>query len=133
MEKAKPIEIDPKLEPLYRSLIELDIKYYLCSIKFLSFCKKVGCEGSWQIYMNDIENFYNIPVSTRLEKAEYALRLLLDGLFSMHDRNKFLTLLGNLIRDFRENLESEGKLSEVKKSILDLEYNEDEITWIFGN
>jgi len=83
--------------------------------------------------MNDIENFYNIPVSTRLEKAEYALRLLLDGLFSMHDRNKFLTLLGNLIRDFRENLESEGKLSEVKKSILDLEYNEDEITWIFGN
>jgi len=133
MENAKSIEIEPQLEPLYKSLIDLDIKYYLCSIKFLSFCKKVGYENSWQIYMNDIENFYNIPVSTRLEKAEYALRLLLDGLFSMHDKNKFLQLLGNLIRDFRENLESEGKLSEVKKSILGLGYNEDEIAWIFGN
>jgi len=133
MEKPKPIEIDPKLEPLYKSLIELDIKYYLCSIKFLSFCKKAGYESSWQIYMNDVENFYNIPVSTRLEKTEYAFRLLLDGLFRLHDRHNFINLLGNLIRDFRGNLESERELSEVKKSILDLGYNEDEIAWIFGN
>ena len=131
MEKPKPIEIDPKLEPLYKSLIELDIKHYLCSIKFLSFCRKAGCETSWQIYMNDIENFYNIPVSTRLEKAEYTFRLLLDGLFSLHDRNKFLNLLGNLIRDFQDKVLSETKLSKVKKSILDLGYSEDEIAWIF--
>ena len=133
MEKAKPIEIDPKLEPLYRSLIDLDIKYYLCSIKFLSFCKKVGCESSWQIYMDDIENFYNVAVGTQLEKTEYAFRLLLDGFFKLHDRSKFLNVLGNLIRNFIENLESERKLSEVKKGILDLGYTEDEIAWIFGN
>ncbi len=133
MGKQKSIEIDPKLEPLYKSLIELDIKHYLCSAQFLNFCKKVGCETSWLIYMNDIENFYNIPVNNRLEKAEYAFRLLLDGVFELHDRNESLSLLGNLIRNFRENLESERKLSEVKKSILDLGYNEDEIAWIFGN
>lgn len=133
MEKARPIDIDPKLEPLYKSLIELDIKYYLCSIKFLSFCKKIGCESSWQIYMKDIEDFYNISVSTELEKTEYALRLLLDGLFGLHDRNKFLDLIGTLIRNFRENVESERELSEVKKSILGLGYNEDEIAWIFGD
>lgn len=131
MEKPKLIEIDPKLEPLYKSLIELDIKHYLCSIKFLSLCKKIGCASSWRIYMHDIENFYNIPVSTRLEKAEYAFRLLLDGLFSLHDRNTFISLLGNLIRNFQDNVVSETKLSKVKNSILDLGYSEDEIGWIF--
>jgi len=131
MEKSKPIEIDPKLEPLYKSQIELDIKYHLCSIKFLNFCKKAGCENSWQIYMNDIENFYNISVSTRLERVEYALRLLLDGFFRLHDRNEFLNLPGNLIHDFRANLTPEKDFSKIRKSILDSGYNDDEVAWIF--
>ncbi len=133
MKETKPIKIDPKLELLYKSLIELDIKYYLCSNKFLDFCKKAGCGGAWQIYINDIENFYNISVSTRLERAEYAFRLLLDGFFRLNDRSEFLNLLGNLVNDFRANLTLEKDFSDLRKNLLNLGYKEDEISWIFEN
>jgi hypothetical protein len=113
--------------------MELNIQYYLCSIKFLECCRQFGYERAWQSYVDDIANFYNIPVSSRLDEAKYAFRLLLEGFFLLSDRNKFLKILGDLIIDFKANLISDKDFSKVRKNILDLGYKEDEIAWIFGD
>lgn len=127
------IEINPILKPLYANLLRQGIGKYLISTEFNHFSIENNLDQKWDTCYEYVQSLSSctILVPGYTGYAENAFGFFLSDL-SKADKNTFIEILGKILIDFalwsHENID----FSKIKKDIIDLGYNEDEIERILS-
>jgi hypothetical protein len=125
--------VDSQVKPLYANLLRVGIGNYLISEKFNHLCIEINIDQLWKNCEHIIRNRNNVLVLIPgyTGDAEDALGVFLTEL-AKSDKKTFIDIIGKIIVDFSEWSKGKQDLSKIKKSLIDLSYNENELEWIFS-
>ena len=127
------IEINPKLKPLYANLLRQGIGKYLISTEFNHFNIENNLDQIWDTcyeYVHSLRS-YTVLAPDYTGYAEDALGVFLCEL-SKVEKITFIEILGKILINFAVWSHESIDFSKIKKDIIDLGYNEDEIEKILS-
>ena len=122
------VNIDPRLKPLWANLLKLGIGDYLISSKFKHTCIENNVDQLWNFSRQHVLNISNsiISIPGYTAYAEEALGVFLEGLVE-NDKNKFIEILGIIIIDFGEWKNESIDFNDIRKSLIEIGYNDDDL------
>ena len=127
------LEINPKINPLYVSLLRQGIGKYLISEDFNHLCIENNIDELWDVLKTNVRalNTYTVAYPKYTKYAEEAFRFFLSEL-SLAEKHIFIELLSKILINFSEWSSDNLDFSKIKQTLFDLEYLEEELAEMFS-